>query len=690
VFKKPRFPPPQKLSDNQKLLPLLFFLLLHTGLAQVRIRNLYFNSTQNILRLNFDTQPPTPFYTNTGSGASIGEGIAHTEDTDGNIIAWVNASGVYDKNGTLMPGSAGMLANPSSTEMEICPFPADPKKYYVFYNRQLCSSLNYAIVDMTQRGGLGDVVSKNNVVEPGTNFAEGMEIIRIPCSNNFWLMTYQCYTGLKRFRIDASGISAGVLVQNFDADNHQGRGELDYFKGRIGYAVTYRNRAFVGDFDPVSGNISHGKNLTFAATNGMYGLEFSPDASKVYFTDWDNRDILGNIASPNLFRYDFASGNIRSFNIAYDNAACPTANVEGLGQIELGKDGKLYIPHVSGCQISVVETPNEENPVFSKINVSTILSTGVSDHIQSDFLEPLQITASKTSTCSGESVTLTATGGTGNLSWKPAAGIANPTNRTIQVNPAVSTTYVFSADNQFGCRDSVRIHIGVGASPVLALNQEVTVCANQKVKLDAGNAGKGFTYQWSDGSTGQILETDKTGDYTVKVGSPTCFVTTTFKVSVAEVPVIAWGGDTTVCGNEPLRLDAGNSGKGFTYQWSDGSTGQTLDVRQTGEYSVVVSNKNCLATAKIKVRFLNSDSLQVYNVITPDRVDDKNDCFEIKGFAGEINVAVYNRWGKQVFRKEKYRNDWNAEGLPAGAYFYRITHLNNCFPPVNGWLHVLR
>jgi hypothetical protein len=27
----------------------------------------------------------------------------------------------------------------------------------------------------------------------------------------------------------------------------------------------------------------------------MYGLEFSPDASKVYFTDWYNRDIRATL-----------------------------------------------------------------------------------------------------------------------------------------------------------------------------------------------------------------------------------------------------------------------------------------------------------------------------------------------------------------------------------------------------------
>ena len=604
----------------KKILLVWFLLLSQVAFSQIKIRNLFFNSTKNILRLNFSTQPPGIVYTNTGSGSTIGEGIAHSEDTDGNIILWVNASGVYDKTGTLMPGSSGILANPSSTEIVVCPFPNDKNKFYVFYNQQLCSALNYAVVDMTQRGGLGDIVSKNNPIDAPNTFAEGLEIIRIPCTNNFWLMTYQCYTGFKRFKIDASGISGGTIIQNLDANNHQGRGELDYYNGRIGYAVTYRNRAFVGDFNPVTGTISNGKDLTFAATNGMYGLEFSPDASKVYFTDWANRDFFGFINSANLFRYDFNTGVINSFNIDYDIKNCNGTEVEGLGQIELGKDGKLYIPHVNGCQISVIENPNDNALTFSRIDVNTILSTGVSDHIQSDFLDPLQLVADKPAVCAGQPVTLTVTGGTGGFAWQPLTGIANPGSRTVQVNPTATTTYTFLSDNKFGCRDSVSITI-------------------------------------------KVLET----------------------------PSVELGNDLVICGNEVAKLDAGGSGKNYSYKWSDGSTGQTLETSQTGEYTVTASNGSCVASDKVKVTVLAAADLTLYNLITPDHDPQHlNETFEIKGYTGQINLVIYNRWGKEVFRKENYQNDWAAEGLPTGTYYYHLTHQNNCFKPVHGWVAVVR
>jgi hypothetical protein len=212
--------------------------LFQDGFSQVSIQNLYFNSTSNILRLNFSTSSPTAGYTGIGSGAPIGEGIAHAEDQRGNLLFWVNDSGVYDKNGTLMPGSAGILAHPSSTEIVICPFPSDASKFYIFYNNQLCSELYYALVDTRLRGGIGDVISKNIGIDALNTYAEGLEIVKIPCSTDYWLLAYQCYKGFTRFRISASGISNPVLIAPFDADAHNGRGELDYHNGRLGYAIT--------------------------------------------------------------------------------------------------------------------------------------------------------------------------------------------------------------------------------------------------------------------------------------------------------------------------------------------------------------------------------------------------------------------------------------------------------------------
>ncbi len=745
------------------------------GFCQVSIHNLYFNSTTNILRLNFSGPSPTTDYTGIGSGATIGEGIAHVEDRNGKLKFWVNASGVYDKTGTLMPGSAGILAHPSSTEIVVCPFPADYTKFYIFYNNQLCSELYYALVDMNLRGGLGEVVSKNTVLDSGNSFAEGLEIVKIPCSSDYWLLAYQCYSGFKKFKIDTMGISTGTLLQPFNAESHNGRGELDYHQGRLAYAVTYKNKVFLSDFNPSTGLMSNVQTISFAATNGLYGIEFSADASKVYASDWNNRNFFGNISSPNLFRYDIATGSSSSWNIPYNTTNCNNATVEGLGQIELGKDGKLYIPHVNGCQITVVENPNVVTPTFSLIDVNTILSTGVSDHIQSEVWQALQISPDQ-SICEGERVQLSIQG-TNTYQWKPARGLDDPLSSSPFVSPQVTTTYTVYTENQFGCLDSLQTTVHVIAKPKVSITtpQGITICEAGTVKLLATpgyasyqwylngqliseatsdsllvfkegtysvevsssqtaclsissqveitrsasidalisvhgktnlcagestllstNQESGYSYQWLKNNkplAGEIsyqLLVKDAGKYQVKIQSigHCVAVSAPIPIQVHPYPVISLPLDTAVC-HTPLVLTLGKPTEGYTYLWSDNSTGTSLEAKQSGNYTLQVSNGNCIATRQIAVLIFDPNLVEIPNVITPND-DQSNEFFVIKNGFGKISLIIYNRWGKEVYRSSEYQNDWNAAGLSNGVYYYHLSGNSPCFKTVKGIINVLR
>lgn len=69
-------------------------------------------------------------------------------------------------------------------------------------------------------------------------------------------------------------------------------------------------------------------------------------------------------------------------------------------------------------------------------------------------------------------------------------------------------------------------------------------------------------------------------------------------------------------------------------------------------------------------RVLNTEVV-VPNVFTPNH-DAKNEYFEVKNLEQYPNskLSVYDRWGKEVYRSENYRNDWNGGDLKDGTYFY--------------------
>ncbi|WPR77761.1 gliding motility-associated C-terminal domain-containing protein [Algoriphagus sp. NG3] len=81
------------------------------------------------------------------------------------------------------------------------------------------------------------------------------------------------------------------------------------------------------------------------------------------------------------------------------------------------------------------------------------------------------------------------------------------------------------------------------------------------------------------------------------------------------------------------------------------------------------------------------------NVITPNS-DGDNDMFEIKGLNrfSKNNIVIFNRWGDHVFEKEGYQNDWDAEGLIAGTYFYilKVTDHSGQIKEFKGWIQVIK
>lgn len=85
--------------------------------------------------------------------------------------------------------------------------------------------------------------------------------------------------------------------------------------------------------------------------------------------------------------------------------------------------------------------------------------------------------------------------------------------------------------------------------------------------------------------------------------------------------------------------------------------------------------------------------LFIPNVIKPD-FDHKNDYFIIR--AGDkfekLNLVVFNRWGDHVFESEDYQNDWSAEGLNAGTYYYiiRATDLMSKERVYKGYVQVIK
>ena len=120
------------------------------------------------------------------------------------------------------------------------------------------------------------------------------------------------------------------------------------------------------------------------------------------------------------------------------------------------------------------------------------------------------------------------------------------------------------------------------------------------------------------------------------------------------------------------------------------------DYQKDGDYTVRVVGKKdfCIYDKEVTLPFYD---LRVPNVITPDQSPDSNDTFKIRygdpdrttADAGiRVSLIIYNRWGKKVFESPDYKEDWSANGLAAGVYYYEadIEGEDVC----RGWVQVIR
>ena len=76
------------------------------------------------------------------------------------------------------------------------------------------------------------------------------------------------------------------------------------------------------------------------------------------------------------------------------------------------------------------------------------------------------------------------------------------------------------------------------------------------------------------------------------------------------------------------------------------------------------------------------------NVITPNG-DMYNEYFTIDSETiKNIKLQIVNRWGKQVYYSNSYKNNWNGGDLSSGVYFYTVS--GSCIMDIKGAINILK
>lgn len=364
----------------------LFTLVSQTSFAQREAAQWYFGQTAG---LDFNNGAPLAL---TDGMLESHEGCSTISDINGNLLFYSDGISVWDKAHRLMPNGTDLLGHLSSTQNSIIiPKPNSQVFYYLFCldepdeERTDNSGLTYSLIDMSLNNGFGDVVSTeknialetydpNNPAEAQLKCSEKITAVQTADELSFWVITH-FIDSFYSFKVDAGGVNPSPVkstvntVAPLGGYEQNGIGALKISPNgkKIGIAHSQTaNSAQTGpktldkktgkvllyDFDMNSGSVTNEQALL----NGIvpYGIEFSPQSSKLYVTanDYDTAgDPLGSI----MYQYDLSAGNIPGSKSEISSST----NVAGALQVAI--DGKIYRAGypVSGSatHISVINNP---------------------------------------------------------------------------------------------------------------------------------------------------------------------------------------------------------------------------------------------------------------------------------------------------------------------------------------------
>jgi len=188
--------------------------------------------------------------------------------------------------------------------------------------------------------------------------------------------------------------------------------------------------------------------------------------------------------------------------------------------------------------------------------------------------------------CEGGSVTLTSNSATDNY-WSNGSKAAS----IVASNTGL---YYVTVRNEYGCaKSSAPIQVtSISTTPVIAPSGTINICKGDFVEL---NAGGGYsTYKWTNGETTQKLKVTTAGKYAVTVtnslcaSQPVAAIPVTVNVNEAmDSAIVTHSGSFTFCTGEKLVL---KSSPAYSYEWSNGSTRDSIVITQPGTYGVTVGN----------------------------------------------------------------------------------------------------
>jgi len=328
---------------------------------------------------------------------------------------------------------------------------------------------------------------------------------------------------------------------------------------------------------------------------------------------------------------------------------------------------------ITGAQVGTVYQVNYQTPAGA-------CQDNLTQSIEIFPLPNVEANASETLVCSGEEVTLTATGSSISYDW---SGVGNGAVQTV--NPTATQNYIVTGTDGNGCQNTAQVNVEVNALPSVNAGSNITVCVGDEVTLEA-DAPTATSVSWDGGVVDGEAFTPSVGTttYTVTVEDASgCENSDAVNVTVEEGPATDAGDDMTACVYHGSISLSGTptggtfSGPGVSNNEFDPATAgvgtheityvveSAAGCDGVGTMTIVVDE--CLSTDEFSgldnVVLMPNPARDYVDIVVSDNVNVKS--IEVIAVTGQVVTTSVASNGN------KHRVDLST--VNTGAYFVRIT-----------------
>jgi len=573
--------------------------------SQKEANNWYFGSNCG---MTFNTSDNSPKALTNGQ-LNSDEGCAAISDWNGNLLFYTDGVTIWNRYHIIMPNGEKLYGNTSSTQSAvIIPKPHSTTIFYVFtVDRQANPyGLRYSTVDMKLNNGNGDVINKN--VALAYPVCEKITAVKHQNGRDIWVIAHEWNSNnYLAYLVTDTGVVKQPIISG-TGTSHTGNdlNTSGYLKaspdGRnLAVAIYYSGIVEICNFNNNTGITSNPMTFTRNDSLNPYGIEFSPDASKLYIS-------CVGIDSCAIYQIDLKAGTQAQIkNSVIPIAISPYAY--SYHALQFAPNRKIYVAKRGSTNLSSIENPNLKGSSCGFVENSFDLlgrksKQGLPTFNQS-FIDIFVEILGNSTICKDDSLILRCTYFEGaSYLWSGPGGFTSDSSVVIIPKSEQKNSGYYKVILKYKDIikiDSILVNVVSKPSATILEGNVAYLCEGNSITIHSLNDTNSFKLLWPDSSNKSYFNINKAGKYYLIVENQAgCQDTAYINIIISKKPIPVIISDYTfkICPGKSLKLFTNK--KYSYYNWSTGETTDTISVSTPGKYSVSVTNEyGCTGSSEV-------------------------------------------------------------------------------------------